>query len=455
MLETDDRIEVLELKKAFDLFTSASGKLESAYRHLEDQTEELKRELRDKNAKLAASLHEKERLEEFLEGILQHLPVGIAVTDASGRVRLANRRAEEMTGLTCGELEQSRCSEVPLLADVPLRERSSLEIKRGRATFRCSVSRLNQPVGNGSGWVVMLEDISDVIRWKSLADRQRRLSSMGDMAARIAHEIRNPLGSMELSAAVLLEGLKEGDELHKIGRRLATGVRTMSQTLSNLLHFAKGTHLRRERTDLQALIEEALDFARPLLEEKQIGAELAWGRSPPAQAENIVLWGDRVLLRQALLNLFLNALEAMRPGGRLQVRVEGEPVPPRLGPGRPCVRIRVQDDGTGIPEEDLDRIFDPFFSTKTRGTGLGLAIVHNIVESHGGIIEVESRLGEGTCFILSLPVERVSQRHPPERLVRNGPMQGAQNPEERGVQAVRRSDPGFRRGRLPRDLHAR
>jgi signal transduction histidine kinase len=249
----------------------------------------------------------------------------------------------------------------------------------------------------------MIEDMTEITRWKAIAERQKRLTSMGEMAARIAHEIQNPLGSMELTLSILMEEMQEGEEGHNLACRLATGVRTMSQTLSNLLHFAKGAHPRWECLDVEALVAEGLEFADPLLREKGIEVRVAHAEAGTR------IHGDRILLRQALLNLILNAVEVMDPGGCLHVDVETQFESAGLWTDSPVVKILVQDDGRGISEEDLDRIFDPFFTTKSRGTGLGLAIVNNIVESHGGIIEVDSQAGEGTCFVISLPCPQEEQ----------------------------------------------
>jgi signal transduction histidine kinase len=394
-----------DLQEAFHLFLSASQKLEQSYEKLKDQTQGLKKELSRKNARLVTSLREKKKLERFLERILQNLPVGILVTDAEGLVRLTNQKARNMLGKAAAELNGVHAGVLPLLRDLPLRPGSSREKREGRCVYRLSVSSLNRSNQVDSGWVVLIEDISEITRWKTLAERQKRLTSMGEMAARIAHEIRNPLGSMELNAAMLLEELEGTGASHTLACRLSAGVRTVSQTLTNLLHFAKGTDPQSEPLPSEELVSEALEFAWPMLQEKDIRV-----RGNFREASSLVV-GDRVLLRQALLNLFLNAIEAMDPGGRLCIDVANEDEDAGEWEGQPVMKIFIRDNGKGITEENLDRIFDPFFSTKSRGTGLGLAIVNNIIESHGGIVEVESRVGEGSCFVLSLPCQSEDVEH--------------------------------------------
>jgi signal transduction histidine kinase len=394
---SEPSVELDELKNAFTLFVAASRKMEQSYESLKEQSRSLKEELREKNESLLASLEEKQRLERFLQGILQNLPAGILVTDPGGRIRLMNRRAEDILCPGEGASAETDCRSFEILQDMPLRFGAMREKRQGRFVYCCSVSSLNGSPEDDSGWVILIEDITEITRWKAIAERQKRLSSMGEMAARIAHEIRNPLGSMELILSMLMEELEGDGERYGLACRLATGVRTMSQTLSNLLHFAKGAHPRCEWLDLRALVAEGLEFAGPLLREKAIQASALY--SDPLTP----ILGDRILLRQALLNLVLNAAEELETGGCLSIEVVKEHESAGAWKGSQVVKISVRDDGRGIPEEDLDRIFDPFFTTKSRGTGLGLAIVNNIVESHGGVVEVESQAGEGTCFIISLP----------------------------------------------------
>ena len=397
MQTSSQSFELAELKQAFLMLTSVSKKMERAYERLKGQAEELKQELCDKNARLVVSLQEQERLEGFLEGILQNLPVGILVTDREGGIRLVNQKARDMLDRHENELIGARYTDFEILEPIPLRRGASLEKKKGRCVYNCSVSGLNGSGSEESGWTILIEDATEITRWKALAERQKRLSSMGEMAARIAHEIRNPLGSMELNAAMLLEELEGDPALFTLAGRLASGVRTVTQILSNLLRFAKGTDPRWERLEVPGLVGEALEFAGPFLLEKGIRVEEDYGPG------GCSLLGDRILLRQALLNLILNAVEGMEHGETLGIRTEKQEESAGLWPESAVMKIHVQDTGKGIPEEELDRIFDPFFTTKSQGTGLGLAIVNNIVESHGGIVEVESRVGVGSCFVMSLP----------------------------------------------------
>jgi len=400
MNSSSQSFEVAELKQAFHMLTSVSEKMELSYERLKGQAEELKQELCEKNARLVISLQEKQRLEDFLEGILQNLPVGILVTDKEGRVRLANQKARDTLDRNESDLVGSKYTSVEILQQIPLRSGASLEKKKGRSVYSSSVSSLNGSGADGGGWVILIEDVTEIRRWKALAERQKRLSSMGEMGARIAHEIRNPLGSMELNAAMLLEELEGDPALYALAGRLASGVRTVSQTLSNLLNFAKGTDPQWERLEVPRLVGEALEFTRPLLREQAVRVHEDYAE------KGCSILGDRILLRQALLNLIVNAVEGMEPGGSLRIGTVKQEETAGVWRGSPVIKVFVQDSGKGISDEELDRIFDPFFTTKSQGTGLGLAIVNNIVESHGGIVEVESQVGAGSCFVMSLPCQQ-------------------------------------------------
>jgi two-component system sensor histidine kinase FlrB len=400
MDSSSQSFELVELKQAFHMLTSVSEKMELSYERLKGQAEELKQELFEKNARLLVSLQEQQRLEGFLVGILQNLPVGILVTDKEGSVRLANQMARDTLDRSERDLVGVKYTAFEILRQIPLRSGASLEKKKGRSVYSCSVSSLNGSGTGGGDWVILIEDVTEIGRWKALAERQKRLSSMGEMGARIAHEIRNPLGSMELNVAMLLEELEGDPALYALAGRLASGVRTVTQTLTNLLNFAKGTDPRWESLEVPRLVGEALEFTGPLLRDKAVRVHEDYAE----KGCNIL--GDRILLRQALLNLIVNAVEGMEPGGSLQIGTVKQEETAGAWRGSPVMKVFVQDSGKGIPDEELDRIFDPFFTTKSQGTGLGLAIVNNIVESHGGIIEVESRIDIGSCFVMSLPCQQ-------------------------------------------------
>ncbi len=220
------------------------------------------------------------------------------------------------------------------------------------------------------------------------AERNKRLAALGEMSARIAHELRNPLGSIELFASLLKKGLSEEPEKQSWADHIHTAVSAMDYALSNMLIFTGKTNPHFQKTDLKRVIEEASLFATHLLKQK----EIHFMQSLDALTEPIDC--DEDILRQIFVNLILNAMDALPNGGSLKITAEES---------SQHVQIFVQDSGCGIPEDQVSKIFDPFFTTKNKGTGLGLAIVYSAIVAHHGTIEVMSRVSEGTVFTVTLP----------------------------------------------------
>ena len=227
--------------------------------------------------------------------------------------------------------------------------------------------------------------------------RTNRLAAMGEMAAKIAHEIRNPLGSIELFASLVRRDLHQsGHDAAEMAEHIVSGVRSMDLLITNLLFFTKPQRPQCAPIRLSDVIKDALIFATHAI--SQHGIEVCW-EPLSSEEESDYLLADEGLLRQACLNLILNAAQAMEPGGLLRIRV----CTSDEGIGDRVTQVSFSDTGVGIARSDLAKMFDPFFSTKERGTGLGLTIAHTIVEAHHGCIEVESKEGEGSTFRLTFP----------------------------------------------------
>jgi signal transduction histidine kinase len=208
------------------------------------------------------------------------------------------------------------------------------------------------------------------------------------MAVQLAHEIRNPLGSIELFAALLSNELEEKGDRKGWADQIVTGVKFLNTIVTNMLTFTKVSRPQFESFDLQQMITETLQFLRPVCLQRNVHVSGGADNSP------ILVQGDREMLRQMLINLLMNGLQAMPERGKLAVRAK------LLSSD---VEIEIQDTGIGIPAENLHRIFDPFFTTNEKGTGLGLSLVHQIVEKHHGTISVDSTFGHGTRFRILLP----------------------------------------------------
>ena len=221
-----------------------------------------------------------------------------------------------------------------------------------------------------------------------LLERRNRLAALGEMAAGLAHEIRNPLGGIQLYASLLAKDVADRPAALGVVHKISGGVRRLEALVSQVLQFSREMTATVAEADVAEVVEQAMELAGAALAERGVRATVAGPRPMGARV-------DALLLGQAVLNLVLNAAEAVE-GGAGEVRVEYGPPPARSEAKQ--FHLVVQDDGPGIPAKVMDRIFNPFFTTKETGTGLGLAIVHRVVEAHDGTIVVTNVAGSGARF---------------------------------------------------------
>ena len=242
-----------------------------------------------------------------------------------------------------------------------------------------------------------LQDQTHLVLEKEIQLRRAdRLSALGQLSAGLAHEIRNPLGAIKGAVEILEEDYPPGHPKAEFYAIILKEVQRLNEVVTNFLSFARPVELRFAPLDLREVLTslEGLISGQARAHQVQIFTSFHDG---PAR-----VMADEALLKQAFLNLMLNALEAMPAGGDLAIstRLSGE----GAAPGE-WLDVAIDDTGHGIPEGDLARIFDPFFTTKTEGTGLGLAITYRIVENHRGSIRVLSQVGKGTTMVVTLPLE--------------------------------------------------
>jgi signal transduction histidine kinase len=219
--------------------------------------------------------------------------------------------------------------------------------------------------------------------------RTKRLAAMGEMAAGIAHEVRNPLASIQLYATILQKDLADRPQQQDVARKIGAAVRGLDAVVGDVLSFARELKLKRDEVPAAAIFDRAVESLRPMIETARVVVKIQ------LEDDEIAVSCDRDAIHQAMTNLVRNAVEAMERGGTLTLIAE------RDSGG---VRICVKDTGPGISDESIDRIFNPFFTTRATGTGLGLAIVHRIVDAHGGAIAVHNDSARGgAVFTLTLP----------------------------------------------------
>jgi signal transduction histidine kinase len=243
--------------------------------------------------------------------------------------------------------------------------------------------RLQQSQEQLTATVARLQD--ELGEKNRLLERRNRLAALGEMAAGMAHEIRNPLAGIQLYATMLSDDLADRPDSRQVVEKIRAGVRRLESLVSQVLHFTREIVAHPAPYDVVQIVRDTVELA----------SARRGGDGPGVVAslpDRLVARVDATLFSQALLNLLCNAVDACGDDGTVRVHVTPDPA----RPGR--MMVVVQDDGPGIPEEILDRIFNPFFTTKDTGTGLGLAIVHRIVEAHDGTITAGNAPGGGARF---------------------------------------------------------
>jgi signal transduction histidine kinase len=393
------------LLEAFEMFTKASSSLETAFAQLQAKAQELTEELEVKNLELERSLREKEDVQNYLRTILERLPCGVLVLDETGDLALCNPMAYDVLAQHDTKTVRSRKYSQPVLnagirsylsssvATNDVINEIEIPLQRGKKKkiLATSGAPLTDASGNQVGTLHIIRDITEMKALQEQNKRVERLSAMGEMAVELAHEIRNPLGSVELFASLLTKELS-GD-LKRWAENIRIGSHSLNNIVSNMLHFANPLSPAFAEVDLHEVISEVLNFTEPIMHQREVEIIKQF------RAEQPVVYADGELLKQMMLNLILNAMNAMPAKGSLIIRTHNT----RKLPGRKkSVELRIQDTGTGIPQEYIERIFDPFFTTNRKGTGLGLSVVHQIVERHSGVIKVTSEINRGTTFTIIL-----------------------------------------------------
>ncbi|MCB9881146.1 MAG: hypothetical protein H6834_05095 [Planctomycetes bacterium] len=373
-------------------------RLREAYGRLERRAQRIENELEHANDELARKVAELDRTSRHLQSILDALDVGIVVADAHGSITRENPAARSILGrsLVHGidapafleDLERSHGGQ-----DAP---RPYQHPVQGRRHLRHGRSIVRDAAGRALGTVHLVADETEACMLREKLGRQETLVALGEMAAEIAHEIRNPLNAVEGFAHLLRRRMTQATDADassvRWSERIVDGVREVDAIISNLMSFAGSDTLRKESLNLTAVVVNAMEVATRGMTEEQRNR---YGFTLDLVEKNSRMEGDRIKLRQVFRNLFANAIEAMPEGGR--VRVRG-----RLESAEGVYRVTVEDEGEGIDPAFVPRLFRPFTTAKEGGTGLGLALVHRIVTAHGGTIEYVPK-DAGACFALGLP----------------------------------------------------
>jgi PAS domain S-box-containing protein len=339
---------------------------------------------------------------------LEHAADAILVLDPSHTIVSWNRGAEETFGFTTGEIvgspyatlvpdgrEESELK-APLAPGGTVKDFRTRRLRRNGDALEVSLTRSRVPAGEGAEirLVEILRDITETRRLEEDLLRSEKMAAVGKISSKVVHEIRNPLASINLNVDLLADSIKaaanqEDPEALEVLGIIKREIRRLSQITEEYLQFSRLPRTAFGSERVNDILVELADFVRPSITRKGIGLVLNLDESDPEAV------CDSTLLRQALLNLLLNAMDATETGqGRIQMGTRALPE---------GVEISVEDNGRGIAEELIQRIFEPFYTTKKDGTGLGLALVRRAVDEHGGQIRCHSVPGKGTTFRVLIP----------------------------------------------------
>lgn len=383
------------LADAFSEFISAANRLEDSYRELQKEVVQLRTELEERNAALQSSLAENERMRMALQRIMDSLPCGVIVVQPDRSIAMINPEAIEMLELASSRTRNVGDISLSLGIDLQTlcggRDEAEQEFcisRNGRKRWIAVRNRRlssERRAARSSQTVLIFRDITAQKRAEQEREEVRNAVALAEISTVLAHEIRNPLASLELFAG-LING--QGGDSDEWVSHLRAGIRSLSATVNNVLRFHSVGSPQLSPCNLGKCLQNGLEFIRPIAD--QSGVLIAFEND----AADVQIAADENALQQVILNLGCNAIRHTPAGGRLMVRLNATG-------GKAIAEFR--DSGCGIASEQLEKVFDAGYSGTGQTPGLGLAVCKRIVTQHGGTIGVSSRVNEGTTFHLEFP----------------------------------------------------
>ena len=346
----------------------------------------------------------------YTSKLLETMDNAVISVDNNGIIKTFNLKSEEIFGKKRKEVLNKDCQEVLnlnvegecifkkcLLTRKNIDQEIILEEKGlKKKILEVNSSFLTGEVGDITGMVVVIRDITEIKNLNEEVARHKRLAALGKLSAGIAHEIRNPLSSIRGLAQFVYNSFSKTDERKEDLNTIIQEVDRLNKLVVQVLDYAKLKELNLTSFSLNNLVNKIVVLFKQEIKNKQIIFYLE------LSSDISLIEADKDQIRQILMNVVINAIQAIPEKGKIKIKTEKD-----LLRGEPAVKLVIEDNGIGIAEKDLNQIFDPFFSTKEQGSGLGLSIVYKLVEGHQGEIKVESKEGEGTKFIIFLPQKRV------------------------------------------------
>ena len=387
--------------EAFQSFDSASEKLADAYADLEKRLENVNRELERTNQELSQSLQEKEALHNQLACILESMTAAVVAVNLDGNISLFNRSAEQLMGKKGSQVIGQPYAQIfgnrPFLLETLTSHQPYVGLEGSIKTLdttepipvQIGTVLIQQSDGQVLGALEMIHDISERKELEEQLGRSTALAELGRMAAEVAHDLRNPLGAIRLYAGMLQQELT--DDRKQLADSVVRGLDTLESITYNLLSLARPIKPSFQFVDFTDLVQEVITYTRYAIIENEI-------QLIEDYAASLICYGDFEQLKQIVLNIILNAVQAMPEGGELSLIGQTDEK-------RELLVFCVKDTGCGIPSDIQEKIFTPFFTTKPSGSGLGLHTVNRIVQAHFGRIRVESQESQGTSFYIELQTD--------------------------------------------------
>jgi len=397
----------------FSEFIAAASRLENSYRALQEEVSDLDRELSERNAALNTSLEEIERMRLDLQQIVDSMPCGVLVLDRNGQISMINPESRRLLGLDrehFGEGSKATLRQISLSSGVNLEQSYETDSKSdteqefclrdpsGKRWLEVRNRRLFHQADCGGApdkTILILRDITAQKRAEQEREAGRKAMALAEITTVLAHEIRNPLASLELFAELIEE---DGDRREEWISNLRAGIRSLSGTVNNVLIFHGSGSLTLVPVTLPAMIGNAIRFVEPLAGQAAVSLEFI------AEDEQVRVMGNESALQQVVLNLVSNAIRHTPAGGNVTVSLRREQTNKNSGQDSGQVIVEFADTGCGVRADQIDRIFEPGFSGSGDTSGLGLPVCAQIMKQHGGRISASNRNHSGALFTLYFPL---------------------------------------------------
>jgi PAS domain S-box-containing protein len=393
------------IQQAFALFDQQSRQLQTAYQSLKQDLARSNETLQVRNRELTSKIQELRQVSSRLESVLESMTDGLLVVGLDHLIERCNSSATDMLGKPRPTIEQQHFARIVEIGEAatalervlnggnPVLDRAwTMRHESGESrSLLVSLAPVSAPDGHVLGALCNLRDVTELRRLEKRLHSRERLAALGEMAASVAHEIRNPLGTIEGFARLLRRDLADMPDHLRLAERIVEGAQNLNYVISNLLTYARPMRLHMTDVSFTHLFEVCGETLKDRASRAQV--ELGLKMPPP----ELTARGDERQIGQVLLNLGINAIEACNAeNGHVHIEAISS---------RQAVLLQVVDNGCGMDKEQIARVFDPFFTSKEGGTGLGLSLTKKIVDAHGGDIAIDSEPGTGSTFTVTLPRE--------------------------------------------------